>query len=240
MSEQPAVPLEAGQAVVLDAGLAHVERWLRTTVVRVDRRIAWVDGAPEGQSALHLTPGQEVRCHTWRPMDALYMVRGRVMLAQVAPRPLVGLKVLESTRVQQRAYVRVPLSTEAGGAVLRPSGDLEALTLQVLDLSAGGLRGRCSTALQPGDALELSLPLPVTAHGPAAPVHVQGRAVRLADLPSPLNVRAQVVRLVEGETVGAAGCEVGVAFMDVSVAARERIVRVALNVQLDRRRRGLL
>jgi hypothetical protein len=49
-----------------------------------------------------------------------------------------------------------------------------------------------------------------------------------------------VVRLVEVETEDQLICEIGVAFIDVTRDARERIIRFAMDVQRDRRRRGLL
>jgi c-di-GMP-binding flagellar brake protein YcgR len=161
------------------------------------------------------------------------------------PGPLVGLTILESRRIQQREYVRVPLSTEAWGFCDKPGAPVEEIApfrLQVQDLSAGGLRGRTGGSLTPGDEITIDLPLP-DALPPQTPqpLLLRGRVVALHDLPEPLNLRARVVRRVEMSLPDdALACEIGVAFLDVPKEARERIIRFALSVQRDRRRRGML
>jgi c-di-GMP-binding flagellar brake protein YcgR len=113
--------------------------------------------------------------------------------------------------------------------------------VQVQDLSAGGLRGRTERLLVPGDELTIDLPL-ADASPPqtSAPLILRGRVVALHDLPAPLNLRARVVRLVESEQPTTLDCELGIAFLDVPRQTRERIIRFALSVQRDRRRRGML
>ena len=65
--------------------------------------------------------------------------------------------------------------------------------------------------------------------------------VALPDLPEPLNLRARVVRLIETTwRPEHLEPEIGVVFVDVTRAARERIIHFALDVQRDRRRRGMM
>src|SRR5262245_16493651 len=156
MTESSVVPFEAGQPVIVGAGPLHNRRWYRTAVTHVDTRMVWLDGAPADQPALAIQPGERVSCHTWRHMDALYEAEGRVSFARLGPRPLVGLTIHGGQRIQQREYVRVPLSTVATGLYvgsLSRSDEIEPrpLDLEVFDLSAGGLRGRSSLPLAPGD-----------------------------------------------------------------------------------------
>lgn len=255
MSGPAAVPFEPGQIVVLGAGPEQARRWYRTSVLRIDSRLIWLDGAPEDQPTVEVQPGERVTCHTWRAMDALYQVSARVAFVRLAPAPLVGLTVLGAERIQQREYVRVPLAAEATGRQLLggPAADgaptSRPLRLQVHDLSASGLRGRSDLPLLPGDELEIDLPLPERT-GPRAeclqatqrtvPLHLRGRVVALPNLPEPLNLRARVVRLVETARGSDLTPEIGVVFVDVPRDARERIIRFTLDVQRERRRRGLL
>jgi hypothetical protein len=238
------VPFESGQIVVLGAGPTESRRWYRTSVKKVDERMIWLDGAPPDQPVLDVEPGQAVACHTWRSMDALYAAEGRVAFTLLAPHPLVGLTVHRAERIQQREYVRVPLSAEATGLHLgSETGEISAprtLHLDIHDLSAGGLRGRTNLPLNPGDLISFDLPLPRADSGLDVPIHLRGRVVALPDLPAPLNLRATVVRLVEVAHAGELTHEIGVMFLDVPPEARERIIRFALEVQRDRRRRGMM
>ena len=260
MTDLRAVPFEPGQIVVLGAGPEHARRWYRTIVQRIDSRMVWVDGAPEGQPPVEVQPGDHLTCHTWRAMDALYQADGRVAFAQVVPEPLVGLTILHAERIQQREYVRVPLSAVASGLYLGSEagvapGQSQHIQLQVSDLSAGGLRGRSDLPLTPGDELTIELPLPRTEDPKTEPVrthrlrpesrevlplHLRGRVVALPDLPEPLNLRARVVRLIEKQPSRELVPEIGVVFVHLTRDARERIIRFALDVQRDRRRRGML
>jgi hypothetical protein len=244
MSDAQTVPFETGQIVVLGAGPVNQRRWYRTSVKKVDDRMIWLDGAPPEQPVLEVQPGQSVTCHTWRPMDALYEAEGRITFTRLAPDPLVGLTIHHAERIQQREYVRVPLSAVATGRFLRTASyDLaipRPLTLDVFDLSAGGLRGRGDLALTPGDEITFDLALPKAESGSDIPVHLRGRVVALRDLPEQLNLRARVVRLIEGLHAGDLAHEIGVSFVDVSREARERIIRYALEVQRERRRRGMM
>ena len=260
MTDLAAVPFEPGQIVVLGAGPEWDRRWYRTTVQRIDSRVVWMDGAPEGQPPVEVQPGEHLTCHTWRNMDALYQTEARVAIARLAPEPLIGLTVLRAERIQQREYVRVPLSTVATGSYLGSEASYaetqeQYLQLLVSDLSAGGLRGRSDLSLFPGDELMLDLPLPRTEEPrtePARthhlrpesrqllPLQLRGRVVALPDLPVPLNLRARVVRLIETMRPEHLSPEIGVVFVGLTRDARERIIRYALDVQIDRRRRGML
>jgi hypothetical protein len=71
-------------------------------------------------------------------------------------------------------------------------------------------------------------------------LHLRGRVVALPDLPDPLNLRGRVVRLIETMRPKHLSPEIGVVFVDVTREARERIIHFALDVQRDRRRRGML
>jgi hypothetical protein len=245
MTDLTTVPFEPGQPVVLGTGPAHARRWYRTTVKQLDARVVWLDGAPEDQPVVQIQPGEDVTCNTWRSMDALYQAEARVAFTRLAPEPLVGLTIERAERIQQREYVRVPLSAVATGLYLGAESRVDdiqprPLDLEVYDLSAGGLRGRGSLLLAPGDELTIDLPLPRAERGPDMPVHLRGRVVALPDLPEPLNLRVRVVRLVDQARSDDLAREIGVTFVDVSKEARERIIRFALDVQRDRRRRGMM
>jgi hypothetical protein len=249
MTETTRVPLEPGQTVVLGIGREGAEQWCRTMVMRVDQRLVWVDAAPDGQPPIEARPGESVVCHAWRDMDALYQLQARIAMTRLAPRPLVGLEIQQSQRIQQREYVRVPLSTQAWGfydGLVVAGASVEPFPLQVSDLSANGLRGRTDRDLAPGDELSIDLPLPATRGDMSTvPLHLRGRIVALPDLPEPLNLRARVVRRIEPPRPGdlrpvELASEIGMTFVDVPREARERIIRFALNVQRDQRRRGML
>ena len=246
-----AAPFESGQPVVLGAGPQHARRWYRTSVHRVDAHAIWLHGAPQDQPAVQVAPGEDVTCHTWRYMDAAYEVQAKVAYARPEPEPLLGLTVRAAERIQQRAYVRVPLATEAWAlylgsedrpAILDDAAD-QPVHLEVRDLSAGGLRGRSNLPLAPGDELEIDLSLPRSLPHTGANVaalRLDGKVVVQPDLPESFNLRARVVRLIETGISGSPACEIGVAFLEVPREAQERIIRFALEVQRDRRRRGLL
>jgi PilZ domain-containing protein len=252
-----AVPFQTGQIVVVGAGPAQARRWYRTTVQRIDSRIVWLDGAPEDGPTVQVQPGEIVICHTWRYIDALYQAEARVAFTRLAPDPQVGLTIIRAERIPQREYVRVPLATVATGLYLGSPDDPEnlpaqELRLEVRDLSATGLRGKSDLPLLPGDEISLDLALPRTDLHPsqnhhrqsgrqvAAPVHLRGRIVALPDLPEPLNLRARVVRLIETGRLLDLSREIGVVFVDLTRATQERIIRYALDVQRDRRRRGMM
>jgi hypothetical protein len=238
------VPFEAGQIVVLGAGPDHDRRWFRTSVLKVDDRMIWLDGAPADQPTVEVQPGQAVACHTWRSMDALYAAEGRITFVRLGRAPLVGLTIDSAERIQQREYVRVPLSTVASGLHLgtetRELAIPREIHLDVFDLSANGLRGRVNAPLTPGDEITFDLPLPRADAEPELPIHVRGKVVALPDLPEPLNLRARVVRLVEAVQAGDPSREIGVEFVEIPREARERLIRYALDVQRDRRRRGMM
>jgi len=238
------VPFEAAQIVVLGVGPDDDRRWYRTSVKKVDDRMIWLDGAPIDQPALDVEPGEAVSCHTWRSMDALYAAEGRITFVRLGNEPLVGLTIDNAERIQQREYVRVPLSTAATGLHLgTETSDLaipREIHLDVFDLSANGLRGRANVPLTPGDEITFDLPLPKADAEPELPIHVRGKVVALPDLPEPLNLRARVVRLVEAAHAGGFSYEIGVTFLDIPREARERLIRFALEVQRDRRRRGMM
>jgi hypothetical protein len=226
----------------------HARRWYRTSVQRVDAQTIWLEGAPFDQPPLDVAQGEDVTCHTWRYMDAAYQVQAKVAFAWQEPEQLVGLTLGGSERIQQRAYLRVPLATEASAlylgsedrpAILDDAAD-QPVRLEIRDLSAGGLRGRSNQPLAPGDELEIDLLLPRAEKEIVAAIRLDGKAVAVPDLPEPLNLRARVVRLIETELSESLACEIGVAFLDVPREAQERIIRFALEVQRDRRRRGLL
>ena len=244
MSETLAVPFMPGQIVVVGVGPADAQRWYRTCVVKVDERMVWLDGASSDESDLDVQPGETVICHTWRSMDALYEAELRIAFTRLAPNPLIGVTVLRADRIQQREYVRIPLSAVATGLYLgTDSFDLARptpLELDIYDLSASGLRARGNLPLTPGDEIEIDLSLPKADSDTGAPVHLRGRVVALPDLPEPLNLRARVVRLVEAAHSGDLSHEIGLTFVDVPREARERIIRYALEVQRDRRRRGMM
>ena len=69
MTDLTAVPFEPGQIVLLGAGPEASRRWYRTTVTRIDSRVVWVDGAPEGQPLVEVQPGENLTCHTWRKLN---------------------------------------------------------------------------------------------------------------------------------------------------------------------------
>lgn len=251
MNQTVSAPLEAGQPVVLGAGPQHARRWFRTSVHRVDGGTVWLYGEPLGGPPLDVAPGEEVTCHTWRYMDAAYQVHGKVAFARVEADTLFGVTVHVTERIQQREFLRVPLTTEARARYLGPDTRLAELydlqeqqfRLDVRDLSAGGLRGRSDLPLSLHDELEieLALPRPEKDGLPASKsLILDGRRALSPDLPEALLLHARVVRLIETAGAAALACEIGAAFVDAPREAQEQIIRFALDVQRDRRRRGLL
>ncbi|MCC7370290.1 MAG: PilZ domain-containing protein [Chloroflexi bacterium] len=237
--------------MILGTGPADARRWYRTLVHRVDQQTVWVEGAPPAAPRVQVEPGEEVTCHTWRYMDAAYQIHAKVAFARLDPEPLYGLAVRDLERIQKRAYVRVPVSAEAWAYYLGSAThhvDLDEamehpLHIDVRDLSAGGLRGRANLLLEPGDELEIDLALPRSEREIVPPTpqpSFSGKVIALPELSAPLSLRARVVRLIDTGIEPTLECEIGVAFLDMPRAAQERIIRFALDVQRERRRRGLL
>src|SRR5688572_783228 len=122
MSDLHDIPFESGQIVVLGAGPDDARRWYRTSVRRVDARIVWLSGTTEDLAPVDVLPGEPVTCHTWRYMDALYRAQGQVAFTQVIPESLIGLTITQSERIQQREYVRIPITAVATGVFLGSAG----------------------------------------------------------------------------------------------------------------------
>jgi PilZ domain-containing protein len=222
------IPLDRGQLVVIGVPDESSRRWYRGQVEQRQRDLVWV--AMPGEDEVPQPPsGTEVLLDTWRLTDARYRLRTLVIAAS-GPAPLgLGLRIVESARIQRREYFRVPVALRPRRAVrLLENGGEEGLELMLRDLSAGGLRARGScglraasaTPLETDDLISLSLWLP--------------------GQPDELLLRARVTRVVDSVNDARFSCEIGAAFLNVSSDEREQLIQYTLSVQLDHLRRGAL
>ncbi len=258
MTRLTRVPLERGQLALLGDGSdrgAALPTWI--TAREGDR--VWVRPRPDAVAdvAAIAAPGAVVLLRTWRPGDALYTLRARVLAAapgtRAAPsrhRPVGGdggrgdphdlaLQIVDVVRVQRREYFRVPVSidTDDAWAVSGREG-VRPLTLHVDNLSANGLHAsRIRAPLAPtgppvatGDSLLLRLPLP----GLPEPLVLAARVVRVARQPA--------ARCPHAAAPPDAGrqWECAAVFTELAPAARERLVQFTLGVQRERLQRGMV
>jgi len=240
------VPLARGQPLLLlveppesgrsdpDGQAYFVEpRRYRGRLVAREGNLLWVDLLPGQVEADPLHHGESALVQTWRDMDARYLLRTNVEVIEGAAVGFVGLRVHACTRWQEREFVRVPVLTDPMPATLVDHRGRELpIRLQVTDLSATGLRcvitllqslppgeGRTGGAPRPGDEVLGQLRLPE-----AAQTHA---------------FRARIVRIVT-EAAERTAWSVGAMFVELAPTAREQLIRFALHVQRELRRRGVL
>ena len=77
-------------------------------------------------------------------------------------------------------------------------------------------------------------------HCVATPQNSRKTPAAPPNLPNPLNLRARVVRLIDTMHADDLSRDIGIAFVDVPQMAQERIIRFALDIQRERRRRGMM
>ncbi|HWP29569.1 MAG TPA: PilZ domain-containing protein [Chloroflexota bacterium] len=253
------VPLERGQPALLGQGsdcAAGLPVWI--TAREGDR--VWVRPRPDAVADLAAiaAPGAVVLLRTWRPGDALYTLRARVLAAAPGPcgapwphRPTgddgdpgdprdLALQIVDAVRVQRREYFRVPVSIDTDDAwTVSAREGVRLLTLHVDNLSANGLhasriRAPLTPTLPPvaaGDCLLLRLPLP----GLPEPLVLAARVVRVAREP------AGGARRTRTTPTAAGRCwECAAVFTDLAPATRERLVQFTLQVQQERLQRGMV
>lgn len=217
------VPLQVGQQFLL--GINHEDRreWHNGKVLSREGIKLRLECPPEAGPALRDSLGSEVIIDTWRIMDARYTLRARVLEILREQHPQMEVELLEGTRVQHREYFRVPVSLDPREAWLESTDEAvpdKRIRLHLRDLSAGGLRARCSQTVNPLSTVRVRLTLP-------------GSEV-------PLTLRARVVRVVDEPGPSSWPCEVGGAFLDLSQRDREEIIRFALRLQADEIKRGVI
>jgi hypothetical protein len=229
--------VDPGQVVVLELDDRGERRSYPTRVHDVRGDLVWLETPAEYAVPAELAEplGSSIRrlptafgladvaavdavIHTWQLMDARYTLQARLVAARPYPRPILGLRIVEGTRLQDREYFRVPVTVKARASAVGPDGETWLFALDVLDLSAAGLRARSQIPLSTGAELDLTL--------------------RLRDLGESLSLRARVVRVIEPSRPPSLACVIGAAFVDLPPREREQIIRFALETQLEHRRRG--
>lgn len=213
--------LAIGQQVALAIHRSNPADWYTSRVAEVDESLVWVETPDLDIEPAWPAEGDELFVRVARPGDAAYTVHARVVVVKTDVERLVGLRVIDSSRSQQREYFRVPVSITTDEATLTTTdGSRFPVTLYLRDLSATGVRAHCDAPVSVGGQIRMRL--------------------TLTGQPQPLELLASVVRA--NERPGPAGTywEIGAAFTSLAPTVRERIVHFALSVQLEQRRRGKL
>lgn len=211
-------PLEARQSIALGVRSGERTVWVHARVATREGDVIWIVVPNEPALPPGCRPGVELDLYSWRPTDARYVLRVRVLSRR--PDGLVSLRLTTARRVQERRNFRVPVALTAEAVALRSDGDEYPLRLQVRDLSAAGVRARSMNVVEVGDLLRFGLALP------------GGR--------SELELRARVVRPVERPWPAEYACEFGAAFVELSAETAEQLIQFTLREQRAQRRKGLL
>jgi len=217
--ERPLLAL--GQQVALAIHRSNPTEWHASRVAEIDENLVWVETPELDIEPAWPVDGDELFVRVARPGDAAYTVHARAVVVKTDPERLVGLRIIGSTRSQQREYFRVPVSITTDEATLTAIGGSRfPATLHLRDLSATGVRAHCDAPVSIGDQIRMRL--------------------TLTGQPQPIELTATVVR--SNERPGPAGTywEIGAAFTNLAPSIRERIVHFALSLQLEQRRRGKL
>ena len=215
------IPLERGQPVLLLLnGGPEPDRWQGWIAGRA-ADLVWLDIPVDRAAGLPLDNGSELLLQTWRPVDALYTLRARVVRIDVGSRLRVALQPVGGWRKQDRQYVRVPLDLPVETArVHGPLGPERLETVHVRDMSASGLRLTSSARLWVGEAVDLRVQLP--------------------GLLVPLPLRARVVRALPRLSDNLEPWESGVALVDLDPDTQEELIKFAMQLQQEWRRSGRL
>jgi hypothetical protein len=222
----PQVPLDNGQPVLL---ARRDDDAYQTWITGRDGDLIWVSARPDDETTLPPAAGAEVLLHTWRWGDALYTLRARVVAERPVLGTAIGLRLLAGARIQRREYFRVPVGRAADEAwVLPERGPDRKLKLHLDDISAGGLRATVASDRDAPDAAPLVV-------GDGVRLHVT-----LPGVPGPLRLDGRVVRVARQRGSKGVDWECGLTFTELAPAVREHMVRFALNVQRDQRRRGII
>ncbi|MBX5492261.1 MAG: PilZ domain-containing protein [Chloroflexi bacterium] len=212
------IPLERGQPALLL--LEGEDPGCRSWIAAQAGDLVWLEAPAATAAQLRLEPGDEVQLRTWRPTDALYLLRGRVERVEQGAAWRLGLRLLAATRHQRRAYFRVPLGTPAEAVHRLDQLSSEPLLVHVRDLSASGVGLLTAVPLWVGARIALRMHLP--------------------DTDAPLVLSARVVRVVEPVRARAALWQSGAALVDLPPETQEQLIRFAIQVQQEWRRRGRL
>src|SRR5436190_9120496 len=154
--ERPLVAV--GQQVALAVRRSNPSSWHGSRVVAVEENLVWV-AAPE----LEVEPawpaeGDELLVRCSRPGDAAYTLHARVIVVQTDEERLVGLRIIGSSRSQQREYFRIPVSITTDEATLTTTdGSRFPVTLHLRDLSATGIRANCDSPVSVGGTIRMRL-----------------------------------------------------------------------------------
>ncbi len=213
--------LAMGQQVALAMPRSNATDWYTSQVVEVDESLVWVTTPETDIEPAWPVEGDELFVRVARSGDAAYKVHARVIVVKTDPERLVGIRIIGSTRSQQREYFRVPVSITTDEATLTALGGSRfPATLHLRDLSATGMRAHCDAPVSIGDQIRMRL--------------------TLTGQPQPIEITATVVRSHERPGPSGSYWEIGAAFTNLAPTIRERIVHFALSVQLEQRRRGKL
>ena len=213
--------LALGQQVALAVHRPNPTHWYTSGVVEVGESLVWVRAPEVDAASAWPVEGDEILLRVARAGDAAHKMRARVLVLKTDDEPLIGLRIMDSARSQQREYFRVPVSITTDEATLTSLGGSRfPATLHLRDLSATGMRAHCDAPISIGDRIRMRLTL-------------TGQA-------EPLEITISVVRSLERPGPAGTYWEIGGAFTDMAPSVRERIVHFALAVQLEQRRRGKL
>jgi hypothetical protein len=214
------IPMERGQQVMLRLDDIEGARWFPTRVMSREEETVWV-GAPPHNRDGGLAVGEEVTFRTWRATDALYAVRAEIVAVERGAQACVGVYVFEGQRIQRREYFRVPCwSVLRGARVIAADGEERELRLLLADLSAIGMGLRSAEPLVLGSQVRAELVLPGN------------------DLIVP--VQASIVRADSSNERAEYPWEYGAMFCELEAEIRERIIRYAIQYQLEQVRRGVV
>lgn len=174
-------------------------------LTEVDGRTLWIDLPIRRDGMLSLSPGQLVTARFDRPGDAVYFFDSVVSDRREDDASPFGLAMpVTVNRRPRRSDTRLALVLDATFS----TGDDDAITAKVVDLSAGGVGLICADELEPGQELRVRCELP----GPAGSVPVVQRAT------------VQTVSLYGRTPGGAMLRQHGLRFVDVDDQMRERIL----------------
>ena len=217
--ERPLLAL--GQQVALAVSKSTPTDWYTSRVAEADASLVWIETPEVDLEPAWPVEGDELLVRVARPGAAAYTLHARAVVVKNDPDRLVGLRIIGSTRSQQREYFRVPVSITTDEATLTtPDGSRFPVTLHLRDLSSTGMRAHCDAPVSVGGQIRMRL----TLTGQRQPIELMASVVRANERPGPAGTY----------------WEIGAAFTSVAPSIRERIVHFALSVQLEQRRRGRL
>src|SRR5205823_3794026 len=120
----------------------------RSLVLEREGDLLWLESALAPARVLARMLGSDVMLEASREGDARYELHARVVRVELVPIPRIAVRIVESTRIQRRAYFRVSIVLTAQDArVVDPDGEEQPIKILLRDLSAGGVGALSTTDL---------------------------------------------------------------------------------------------